>query len=205
MRTTKGTLLVWTGPSGVGKGTVLQWVMEREPNLYFSISATTRAPRPGEVDGQHYHFLSRGQFDRYVQQDAFLEYATYVDNSYGTLEEPVQQALDAGRDVVLEIEVQGAQMVKRRRPDAVLVFVAPPSFAQLEQRLRGRGTETDEKIAKRLETARQELRQAAGFDYIVVNDQIEQAGRELMAILLAERCRSERRKMIIEVEEHAQS
>ena len=205
MTTSKGTLLVWTGPSGVGKGTVLQWVMERVPHLYFSISATTRAPRPGEVDGQHYHFLTREQFDRYVEQDAFLEHASYVGNSYGTLEGPVQQALDEGRDVVLEIEVQGAQMVKRRRPDAVLVFVAPPSFAELERRLRGRGTESDEKIGRRLETARQELRQAAGFDYIVINDRVEQAGEELMAILFAERCRSEKRKMMLEVEENAQS
>ena len=200
MTTSKGTLLVWTGPSGVGKGTVLQWVMERVPHLYFSISATTRAPRPGEVDGQHYHFLTREQFDRYVEQDAFLEHASYVDNSYGTLEGPVQQALDEGRDVVLEIEVQGAQMVKRRRPDAVLVFVAPPSFAELERRLRGRGTESDEKIGRRLETARQELRQAAGFDYIVINDDAAVAASEISAIITAEKCKTADRIQLIEVQ-----
>ncbi len=183
----KGTLYVFTGPSGAGKGTLLSRVMAGDDKLFYSISATTRAPRPGETDGVQYYFLSKADFEQKIAQDAFLEHAKYVDNYYGTLEAPVNEKLDAGCDVVLEIEVQGAMQVHEKRPDAVLVFIAPPSFEELAQRLRGRGTESEEKVQKRLETARHEMQSADRFDYVVVNDEIDRAVDEIRGILALRR------------------
>lgn len=193
MNRQKGTLYVFTGPSGTGKGTLLSRVMAQDPRLFLSVSATTRTPRAGERDGEQYYFLSREQFDERVAQGAFLEHATYVGNHYGTLEAPVQQKLDEGADVILEIEVQGASAIYAKRPDAVLIFVAPPSYEELALRLRGRGTESEEVVRRRLETARRELAHRREFDYIVVNDDLEQATRELAAIFVAERCRNRER------------
>ncbi len=186
----KGQLYVFTGPSGTGKGTILGQVLERDKNVFLSVSATTRAPRGEEQDGVHYYFLTHEAFKEKIKQGAFLEYAQYVGNYYGTLEAPVDQQLAQGRDVVLEIEVQGAMQIHNKRPDAVMVFVAPPSMDELERRLRGRGTESDEKVQGRLQTARQEMGFANRFDYIITNDRLENAVADLLAVLAAERCRN---------------
>ena len=183
----KGTLYVFTGPSGAGKGTLLSRLMAEDDRLFYSISATTRAPRSGETDGVQYYFLTRADFERKIAQNAFLEHARYVDNYYGTLEAPVNEKLAEGYDVILEIEVQGAMQVHQKRPDAVMVFIAPPSFEELAARLRGRGTEDEEKVRKRLETAKEELKSRGRFDYVVVNDEIDRAVRELQGILAARR------------------
>lgn len=186
----KGQLYVFTGPSGTGKGTILGQVLERDKNVFLSVSATTRAPRGEEQDGVHYYFLTHEAFKEKIKQGAFLEYAQYVGNYYGTLEAPVDQQLAQGRDVVLEIEVQGAMQIHNKRPDVVMVFVAPPSMDELERRLRGRGTESDEKVQGRLQTARQEMGFANRFDYIITNDRLENAVADLLAVLAAERCRN---------------
>ena len=183
----KGSLYVFTGPSGAGKGTLLSRLREQDDRLFYSISATTRAPRPGETDGVQYYFLTKADFEQKIAQNAFLEYACYVENYYGTLEAPVNEKLDEGYDVILEIEVQGAMQVHEKRPDAVMVFIAPPSFEELAARLRGRGTEDEEKVLKRLETAKEELGHQDEFDYVVVNDEIDRAVEEIKAIIKARR------------------
>lgn len=197
MNRERGNLFVLTGPSGTGKGTVLSEVRKEKADLFVSISATTRAPRPGEEDGVSYYFLTKEDFQKKIEQGAFLEHAEYVGNCYGTLEAPVDEKLAKGLDVLLEIEVQGAMKVQEKRPDAIMIFVAPPSFEELARRLRGRGTETEEKVEKRLQTAKTELRYADRFDYIVVNGELEQAKKELCAIMLAERCRAGKREIVI--------
>lgn len=183
----KGTLYVFTGPSGAGKGTLLSRLQEQDDRLFYSISATTRAPRPGETNGVQYYFLSKAEFEEKIAEHAFLEYACYVENYYGTLEAPVNEKLEQGFDVVLEIEVQGAMQVHEKRPDAVMVFIAPPSFEELAARLRGRGTEDEEKVLKRLETAKEELKQQDRFDYVIVNDELDRAVEELKDILAKRR------------------
>ena len=188
MMNNKGTLFVITGPSGAGKGTVLKQVIQSLDQLYFSVSATTRAPREGEVDGVHYHFLTRERFEQLIEADRFLEYARYAENYYGTLLDPVEEHLAQGHDVILEIELQGALQVKKRLPQAVLVFIAPPSFEELENRLRGRGTEQEEVILKRLAIAREECAHMDEFRYIVVNDEVASAADRLRAVMLSHRC-----------------
>lgn len=183
----KGTLYVFTVPSGAGKGTVLGRLLAEDDRLFFSISATTRAPRPGEQNGVHYYFLEKADFENRIAQGAFLEHAQYVGNYYGTLEAPVNEKLDEGFDVILEIEVQGAMQIKKKRPDAVMVFIAPPSFEELASRLRGRGTEDEAKVQKRLETAKGELEQKDKFDYVVVNDTVDRAVDEIKGILASRR------------------
>ena len=180
----KGKLYVFTGP---GKGTLLSRLREQDGRLFYSISATTRAPRPGETDGVQYYFLTKADFEQKIAQNAFLEHARYVDNYYGTLEAPVNAKLDEGYDVVLEIEVQGAMQVHEKRPDAVMVFIAPPSFEELAARLRGRGTEDEDKVLKRLETAKEELKHQNEFDHVVVNDEIDRAVDEIKGIFAAHR------------------
>ncbi len=184
----KGTLFVITGPSGAGKGTVLKQVMANLDRLYFSVSATTRKPREGEVDGVHYHFLSKERFEELIAADRFLEHAQYAANYYGTPLDPALEHLEAGDDVILEIELQGALQVQKRMPEAVLVFIAPPSFAELENRLRGRGTEKEEVILQRLAIARQECAAMDNFRYVVINDDISSAADRLRAVMLSHRC-----------------
>lgn len=168
-----GRLFVVSGPSGVGKGTVLSRLLSACPNLWKSVSATTRAPREGEVDGVDYYFVERKDFERTAAGGGFLEWAEYSGNLYGTPVASVRKHLEAGENVVLEIEVQGAMQVRRSAPDAELVFVAPPSLEELERRLRGRGTEDEEAVRARMEAARMELSHEMEYDTVFVNDDIE--------------------------------
>lgn len=179
-------VFVITGPSGVGKGTLIKRLLAACPNLELSISATTREPREGEVDGRDYHFLTRGQFDDRIAADDFLEFASYSDNRYGTLRSEVEKRLDAGHSVVLEIEVQGAQQVRATDVDSVQIFISPPDPAVLRERLQRRGTDSGQAIDKRLEVARQELAARDDFDYQLVNDDVDRAADELVAIVRAE-------------------
>ena len=184
----RGKTFIVAGPSGVGKGTVLKKLFETH-DLYYSVSATTRDPREGEVDGVHYHFLSVEEFRTMIAEDALLEHAEYAGNYYGTPKRYVDEAMDAGRDVILEIEMQGARQVCAKRPETVRIFIAPPSWEELERRLVSRGTDAPEKIAQRLRQARVELENAGEYDYMVVNETVEKAAEELAAILCAEHCR----------------
>ena len=179
----KGRLFVISGPSGVGKGTLLQRVMETVPNLAVSVSATTRAPRPGEADGVNYYFMTREQFEQNIAEGCFLEYETYGSNLYGTPRAGVEAQRNAGLDVILEIEVKGAMQVKAIAPDAILVYIKPPSLEILEERLRGRQTESEETIQTRLRIAAQELKRIAEYDYCLVNDDLDAATAELAQIL----------------------
>ncbi len=185
----KGLLLVVSAPSAGGKGTILKELFQRNENLRMSVSATTRQPRAGEEHGKHYYFISREEFQQLIDSSKMLEYAEYVGNLYGTPKGPVDQWLDEGHDVVLEIEVQGGAQIKKIVPDCVSVFIVPPSLEVLEKRLRGRGTEEEGTIIKRLATARQELTQAGIYDYVVVNDRLEDAVNDMLAILRSEKLR----------------
>ena len=200
----KGQLIVFSGPSGVGKGTVLKEFLTGRENVALSVSATTRQPRPGEENGVHYYFLTKEEFLKKVEEGNMLEYAQYNSNYYGTPKDKVDEALAQGRDIVLEIEVQGALLVKEKCPNALLVFVAPPSWQELRDRLTGRGTEDAATIENRLNIAKQELTQAVHYDYILVNDTVEAAAQRLEHIIEAGRCRTiEMNDLIREVEEHA--
>jgi len=191
----KGQLFIVSGPSGVGKSTIIHKVLEQYPNLHFSVSATTRGIRPGETDGKDYYFLSREQFEAMIEANELLEHAEYVGNYYGTPEKPIDEALNIGYDVLLDIEVQGALQVKEKRPDAIAVFIMAPSFEELERRLRGRGDTSEEKILGRLETARREYLMRPRYDYLLVSQSgaPEQAAEELLAIIKAARCRTANR------------
>ncbi len=185
----RGKTFVICGPSGVGKGTVIGKLLAADPTLYFSVSATTRAPRPGEEEGVHYHFLSRDTFRAWIDQDAFLEYDEHFDNLYGTPKRYVDEAMAAGRDVLLDIDIKGAAQVKARRPETVRIFIAPPSWAELERRLLRRGTEDRERVLARLARSREELAAAGEFDYLLINDRADRAALELFSIMTAEHCR----------------
>lgn len=182
---TVGKLIVLTGPSGVGKGTLLRSLRQRHPELYLSISATTRDPRPGEVDGVDYYFLSRPEFQEKIAQDAFIEWAEFAGNYYGTPRQSLETQMAQGQWVILEIEVEGARQVRRSFPEALLVFVRPPSFAELERRLRGRDRDSEDAIQRRLERAKEELQAADEFDVQVTNAVVEEAIRELEAAVFA--------------------
>jgi len=195
--TDKGSLIVLSGPSGAGKDTVLGPLLEELEGLTYSVSATTRSPRPGEVDGKHYHFVTREHFEELVKAGEMLEHAQYSGNLYGTPKAPTDKMLSAGTDVLLVIEVQGALQVKSKVPSAIMIFLAPPNIAALEERLRGRATESDEAIALRLETAKKELGQAGRYDYLVINDDVVRAKDELASIIKAARCRMESRQALL--------
>ena len=182
-------VFVITGPSGVGKGTLIEKLLERIPELELSVSATTREPRRGEADERDYHFLTPEEFDRRVEAGDFLEHADYSGNRYGTLREEVERRLGEGRSVVLEIEVQGARQVRAAMPEAVLIFIAPPSPDALRKRLEGRGTDPPEGIERRLRTAELELAAQDEFPHVVVNDDVEEAAARLQELVLKEDAR----------------
>jgi guanylate kinase len=179
-------VFVITGPSGVGKGTLIRGLMERLPELELSVSATTRAPRAGEQDGVDYHFLTREEFERRVAAGEFVEHADYAGRSYGTLRSELEERVRAGAPVVLEIEVQGARQVRRSLPEAVQVFIAPPSLDALRTRLIGRGTDDPEEVERRLRVAAQELTAQPEFAHVVINDRLQDALEQLTAVVAAE-------------------
>lgn len=189
----KGRMFVISGPSGAGKSTVVFKAIEGREDVCFSTSVTTRKPRPSEVDGREYFFVDLDRFNEMVDNDELLEHATYVANSYGTPRKFVEDKLDSGLDVLLDIEVQGARQVNEKKPDAIKIFIIPPSLDELRRRLVGRGTDTERAIEARLIRARQEYAEADFYDYIIVNDDPDRAAKELAAIMLAERCRAEGR------------
>ncbi len=193
----KGKTFIICGPSGVGKGTVVARLMASDPTLYFSVSATTRDPRPGEIDGKHYHFLTNEQFDEWVKEDMFLEHAEFVGNRYGTPRQFIDKAMEQGRDVILDIEIQGAEQVHQKRPDVVRIFIAPPSWDELERRLIGRGTEDMDKVRSRLQRGKDEFMVASDFDYFVINDTVDRAVEEISAIMCAEHCKPDERIAMI--------
>ena len=194
----KGLLLVISAPSGAGKGTIIKRLMDDDRSLKLSVSATTRSPRPGEVDGEDYFFLSREEFDDLVKNGEMLEHAEYVGNCYGTPKGPVESWLNDGLNVILEIDVQGGAQVKEIMPECVSIFILPPSMRELENRLRDRSTEKDEVVEARLEAARQEVHCAEDYDYVVVNDTVEKAVEEIKTIIAAEKHRFIRVSSIVE-------
>lgn len=192
MQQEKGLLFVLSGPSGVGKGTVCAALRNGNANVVYSVSATSRAPRIGEEDGVNYFFKTRAEFEEMIAKDEFLEWALYVNNYYGTPRKFVTDTLEKGKDVILEIEVQGALQVKERYPHGIFIFLAPPDMEELHHRIRNRGTENDEVIANRMKKAKEELDLMANYDYVVVNDEVPSAVERIEAIMIAEHCRLER-------------
>ena len=193
----KGQLIVLSGPSGVGKSTVIAELFSQRDNIYFSVSYTTRQPRVGEQDGVNYNFVDRAEFERMIAAGELLEYAEYVSNYYGTSLKAIQDKLDAGVDVLLDIEVQGAAKVRARCPDALFIFIIPPSFEELSRRLHRRNTDSEDVIAGRLEKAKIEFKEIPSYDYLVINDKVSGAVAEIEAILKAAECRVENRKSIL--------
>lgn len=180
----RGRLVVLSGPSGVGKGTVLAQIRTRHPQLWVSVSATTRAPRAGEIEGEQYQFVERDEFDRMVAAGDFLEHATYADNFYGTPRRPVEERIARGEPALVEVELQGARQVRAALPDAFLIFLAPPSWEELVRRLVGRGTEDEQAVARRLVIAREELDAEGEFDAVVVNEDIQTAADRVVMLSL---------------------
>ncbi|MBW4567994.1 MAG: guanylate kinase [Tolypothrix carrinoi HA7290-LM1] len=178
-----GRLIVLTGPSGVGKGTLMRSLLQRYPELYYSVSVTTRSPRPGEIDGKNYYFISRNKFEQLVAQGEFLEWAEFAGNYYGTPREAVLNQIRAGKTVVLEIELEGARQIRASFPSALSIFILPPSFEELEQRIRNRGQDSEEAIARRLQCAQEEIKAAEEFDIQIVNDDLETAVNAIAAAL----------------------
>lgn len=193
MEKDKGLLIVLSGPSGVGKGTVCSALRQQENNLIYSVSATTRSPRAGEIDGVNYFFKSKDEFKKMIEQDELLEWAEYVNNYYGTPRAYVEEQIELGHDVILEIEVQGALQVKQKFPQGVFIFLAPPSMEELKNRIINRGTETDDSIRNRMSVAQEEIDMMEHYDYVVVNDQVESACERIQAIVVAEHCKKERK------------
>ncbi|MBQ5989352.1 MAG: guanylate kinase [Oscillospiraceae bacterium] len=193
----KGILIVVSAPSGCGKGTILAEVLKDE-KFFYSVSATTRSPRPGETDGVNYHFLKKEQFEELIASGGMLEYAQYCDNYYGTPRDKVMEKLGEGKHVILEIEVQGAMQIREKCPDAVFIFIAPPSVGELRNRLSGRGTETAEVIEKRVSEAAHEISFAEKYDYVIVNDRLEEAIEDFRTVVRAEELKSVNQKNIID-------
>jgi len=188
----KGVLFVVSAPSGTGKTTLCGMLLAEFRDVKFSVSCTTRPPRKGETEGREYHFVSRETFLEMVKRGEFLEWAEVYGNLYGTPKEPVMQALREGKDILLEIDTEGAMQVKRNFPDAVLIFIAPPSIKELERRLKSRGTDSEQAIRERLSKAVKEMESARHYDYILVNDKLRVAYEKLRAIVIAERCKASR-------------
>ena len=188
----KGLLIIFSGPSGSGKGTIMKSLLASREDTVLSVSMTTRAPRPGEIDGYHYHFVTHEEFQKTIEEDGFLEYAEYNGNFYGTPEAPIRRLLNEGKNVMLEIEVQGAEKVMDHRSDVVSIFITTPSYEELERRLRGRGTEPEEVIQKRMKTSQYELSRAFRYQYIVLNDEVEKAVGRINTIIDAENMRYSR-------------
>ena len=178
-----GRLIVLTGPSGVGKGTLMRSLLQRHPELYYSVSVTTRSPRTGEIDGKNYYFISRNKFEQLVAQGEFLEWAEFAGNYYGTPREAVLNQIRAGKTVVLEIELEGARQIRASFPSALSIFILPPSFEELEQRIRNRGQDSEQAIARRLQCAQEEIKAAEEFDIQIVNDDFETAVNAIAAAL----------------------
>lgn len=193
-----GILIVVSGFSGAGKGTLMKKLLERYDNYALSISMTTRSPRTGEEHGKHYFFVDRNEFEAHIENDGFIEYAEYCGNYYGTPRAYVEKCLKEGRDVILEIEIQGALKIKNKFPDAVLVFVTPPDAKELKRRLAGRGTETKDVIRKRLLRAVEEAQGVENYDYIVVNDRLEKCVEDIHAIVTASHYRMQKSMIVIE-------
>ena len=181
----KGLLFIISGPAGSGKGPIVSRVRELA-QFDFSVSATTRSPRPGEEHGVHYYFIDKTEFEGKIEAGEMLEYAQYVGNYYGTPKKPVEDALAAGRNIVLDIEVKGALQVKEKMPEAVMIYILPPDYETLLSRIRGRGTETEEVIQKRMNEARNEIRTFPKYDYVVINDTVEKAAQDVLSILRTE-------------------
>lgn len=198
MMTKPGVLLVFSGPSGAGKDTILHSLLKNTKQVHLSVSATTRSPREGEEDGKDYYFVSKEQFEVMISQGEMLEYAQYCGNFYGTPKAPVEAALQQGKDVILEIEVNGALQIKKKCPDCATVFVLPPSMEILERRLRRRQTEDEETLLKRLAKAKEEIALAEEYDYIIINDALEDAVDEIHCILSAEKSKTIRMSKIID-------
>jgi len=186
----RGKLIIISGPSGAGKSTIVRALMAQSPGAFFSVSATTRAIRPGEEDGVDYHFVTREAFRELIRTDGLLEWAEYVGNYYGTPAKPVLEKLEQGFDVILDIESRGARQVMDKYPEAISIFVCAPSFAELEKRLRNRGTNTEEDIRRRLIKGRSECEKAEMYTYLIVNDDRDKAAAEAAAILVAEGCKN---------------
>lgn len=195
---TQGLLIVLSGPSGVGKGTVCNRLRCLTPELVYSVSATTRLPREGEVDGVNYFFKTREQFQAMIEAGELLEWAEYVGNFYGTPKSFVQRTIDGGKDIILEIDVQGAMKVKERFPEALLIFLLPPSLEELRNRIVGRGTETEAAIQSRMAAAIEELKLMKHYDYAVVNDKLDSACSRIQSIISAEHCRRWRYDSVVE-------
>lgn len=193
----KGRMFVVSAPSGCGKGTILSEILKSD-KFFYSVSATTRSPREGETNGVHYHFISVDEFEKLIAEDGMLEYAKYCDNYYGTPKKILEDKMNEGINVILEIEVQGAMKVREICPDAVFIFIVPPSISELERRLRKRGTESDEVIAKRVSEAAGEIKKAVNYDYILVNAALEDAVKDFKTIVKAETMKSVYSKNLID-------
>ncbi|ADL07784.1 guanylate kinase [Thermosediminibacter oceani] len=185
----KGMLIVLSGPSGAGKGTLCNLLLQRRPELALSVSVTTRPPRPGEVHGVNYFFTDRENFEQMIRKGEFLEWARVYNNYYGTPRKFVEEQLEAGKDVILEIDIQGAKQVKENCPDAVFIFILPPDIEELKNRIKKRGSETEESFNLRIKSAEEELKAITNYDYAVVNDDLKAAVEKLESIIIAERCR----------------
>lgn len=194
MGKSRGLLIVISGPSGAGKGTICKSFLERNNNVVLSVSATTRSPRNGEVEGVNYYFMSKEEFKVKIEADDFLEYAEVYDNYYGTPKSNVEEVLESGKDVILEIDIQGALKVKENTQEGVFIFILPPSMEELKQRIINRGSETKESLMKRFKSAYKEINFVSKYNYAVVNDEVELAVQKLEAIIAAEKCRVDRIK-----------